>query len=81
MAELSDDHRAAIMLHDTEGLTNPQIAEMLGVPLSTVKIRLHRAREKLRNALQAACSFSSDERGVLTCEPKPADDCAGSGCS
>lgn len=71
LAGLSDTYRAVILLHDAEGLTNPEIAEMLGVSLATVKIRLHRAREKLRAALAQACSFSTDERGVVVCEPKP----------
>jgi RNA polymerase sigma-70 factor (ECF subfamily) len=73
LAALSDSYRAVILLHDAEGLTNPEIAEMLGVSLPTVKIRLHRARARLREALGRACSFSTDERGVVVCDPK-ADD-------
>lgn len=46
---------------------------MLGASLATVKIRLHRARKRLRAALGEACSFSIDGRGVLVCEPKPKD--------
>jgi RNA polymerase sigma-70 factor (ECF subfamily) len=69
--DLSDPHRAAILLHDVQGLTNPEIAAMLGVSLATVKMRLHRARSKLRVALGEGCSFSEDERGVRVCEPKP----------
>ena len=71
---LSDSYRAVILLHDVEGLTNPEIAEMLGAPLSTVKIRLHRAREKLRAALSEGCLFRFDERGVFVCEPKRRED-------
>jgi len=71
LAGLSDSYRAVILLHDVEGLTNPEIAEMLGASLSTVKIRLHRAREKLRAALSEGCLFRFDERGVFVCEPKP----------
>jgi len=67
---LSDSYRAAILLHDMHELTAPEIAQMLGVSLATVKIRLHRARRKLRTALQAGCDFSYDERNVLTCESK-----------
>lgn len=69
--ELTDGYRAVILLHDLEGLTNPEIAEMLGCSLATAKIRLHRARTKLRAALADACRFSQDERGVTVCERKP----------
>jgi RNA polymerase sigma-70 factor (ECF subfamily) len=67
---LSDSYRAVILLHDVEGLSNPEIAEMLGCSLATVKIRLHRARTKLRETLDRACDFSCDDRGVLICGPK-----------
>ncbi len=67
---LSDSYRAVILLHDLDGLTGPQIAEILGVSLATVKIRLHRARVRLRAQLETGCAFSHDERDVLVCEPK-----------
>lgn len=70
LERLPEPHRAAILLHDVEGLTNPEIAEMLGVSLSTVKIRVHRARKELRAALDRGCSFTLDERGVRICEPR-----------
>jgi len=70
LTELSDAYRAVVLLHDVAGLTNPEIAEMLDLTLGTVKIRLHRARAKLRETLDGACSFATDERGVLVCEPK-----------
>lgn len=53
------------------GMSGPEIAATLGLPLSTVKIRLHRARRRLRELLDAGCTFSHDERDVLVCEPKP----------
>lgn len=67
---LSDSYRAVILLHDMHGLTSPEIAHLLGESLPAVKIRLHRARRKLRTALEAGCAFSYDERSVLTCESK-----------
>ena len=72
---LSDSYRAVILLHDVQGLTNVRIAEMLGVSAGAVKIKLHRARERLRQALAQACEFETDERGVRVCQPKrdPAD--------
>jgi len=73
IAQLSDQYRSVILLHDTQGLTNPEIAEMLDLSVATVKIRLHRARKRLRDALDRACSFSHDDRGVLVCEPKAGD--------
>jgi RNA polymerase sigma-70 factor (ECF subfamily) len=68
---LSDSYRAVILLHDMQGLSNPEIAEMLGCSLATVKIRLHRARARLRAKLAKGCDFSQDKRGVVVCDPKP----------
>ena len=70
-AELPDSYRAVILLHDVEGMTNQEIADMLGVSLDTAKVRLHRSRKQLRNILRDVCRFYIDERGVLVCEPKP----------
>jgi RNA polymerase sigma-70 factor, ECF subfamily len=71
LAALPDDYRIAILLHDAHGLTNPEIAELVGCSLATAKIRVHRARARLRETLNAACSFEIDERGVLVCDPQP----------
>jgi RNA polymerase sigma-70 factor (ECF subfamily) len=68
---LSDSYRAVILLHDLHELTGPEMAELLGVSLATVKIRLHRARRKLQAQLEVGCAFSHDKRDVLVCEPKP----------
>lgn len=66
LEQLPDDYRTPILLHDLEGVTN---AEMLGISVDLVKIRLHRARRKLETALAAHCDFSRDEQGVFVCEP------------
>lgn len=66
---LSDSYRQVILLHDTVGLTNPEIATMLGVSTDAVKIRLHRSRRRLQAALEANCEFSRDEENVLVCDP------------
>jgi len=49
--ELPMDHRTALLPHDVEGLSNPEIAETLDVKLGTVKSRVHRARLFLRRRL------------------------------
>ena len=77
LEDLPDSYRAVILLHDIEGLTNAEIAEMLSCSVETAKIRLHRARKKLRAALASGCEFSKDDRGVFVCEPKPARDSTG----
>lgn len=70
LADLPDSYRAVILLHDLHGLTAWQIAETLDLPLTTIKMRLVRARRRLQTALQVGCSFSHDQRNVLVCEPK-----------
>ena len=71
LAALPDDYRVAILLHDAHGLSNPEIAELLGCSLATAKIRVHRARTRLRETLSTACTFEIDQRGVLVCDPEP----------
>ncbi len=67
---LPPTYRAALVLHDLQGLKNREIVEVLDCSLSTVKIRLHRARKKLRAALNVGCDFAHDERNIFVCEPK-----------
>jgi RNA polymerase sigma-70 factor (ECF subfamily) len=48
---LPADYRTALMLHDVEGMSNPDIAETLGISLPAVKSRVHRSRLFVRNRL------------------------------
>jgi RNA polymerase sigma-70 factor (ECF subfamily) len=68
--DMRDNYRAVLLLHDVHGLSCPEIAALLGDSPGAVKIRLHRARGRLRDALRSGCAFSYDERGALVCEPK-----------
>jgi RNA polymerase sigma-70 factor (ECF subfamily) len=70
LERLPDPYRSVLILADSEGFTAPEIGELLGLTLTTVKIRIHRARRMLRTELEAGCSLSCDDRGVLVCEPK-----------
>ncbi len=70
LVALPDDYRAVVMLAEIEGLTGPEISGLLGVPLTTVKMRLHRARRMLQEELEAGCTLCRNEQGVLVCEPK-----------
>lgn len=71
VTDLSDAYKAVLLLHDADGLTADEIAHLLQLPLTTVKMRLHRARRQLEAALNNACAFGRDDRGVFVCEPKP----------
>lgn len=53
LERLSPEHRAILVLRDLEGLEESAAADLLEVPLGTVKSRLHRARESFRRAWQA----------------------------
>lgn len=68
---LPANYRSVLVLSDVEGFTNGEIAEVTGLSLDTVKIRLHRARLKLRAELQAGCRFERDERNELACDRRP----------
>ncbi len=50
---LSPEHRSVLLLKDIEGQKYEEIAEILQVPIGTVRSRLHRARLELRDCLQA----------------------------
>ena len=49
---LPPEHREAVQLADVEGFSGDEVAELLGVPVGTVKSRLHRARRRLRVSLR-----------------------------
>ncbi len=56
---------------DLEGLTAAQTAEVCGCSVPTAKIRIHRARLRLGEALRQACEFYRDGDNVLRCDRKP----------
>jgi len=68
---LPEPYKTVMVLSEMEGFKNAEIAAILGVSLETVKIRLHRARERLRGDLREGCSFYRDERSGLACDRKP----------
>ena len=49
---LAPDHRAVVVLKDLDGMRYEEIAEILSIPVGTVRSRLHRARAELRERLQ-----------------------------
>jgi RNA polymerase sigma factor (sigma-70 family) len=51
LASLSEDKRITLLLVEREGLTGPEVASILDVPVNTVWTRLHYARADLRRAI------------------------------
>jgi RNA polymerase sigma factor (sigma-70 family) len=52
LSSLSFDHRTILVLHDVEEVPQKEVAEILEIPLGTVKSRLFHARVALRQFLQ-----------------------------
>lgn len=51
---LSEEHRSVLVLHDLEELPQKEVAEILEIPVGTVKSRLFHARSGMRKFLVAA---------------------------
>ena len=71
---LPPDYRTAVVLHDLEGLTAAGVARVSDCSLATAKIRIHRARKRLRSAFQDQCRFYRDRDQVLRCDRKTPSD-------
>jgi len=48
---LSPNQRAAVVLHDQEGFTAPEVGRLIGISAATVRVHLFRARRRLREVL------------------------------
>lgn len=70
---LPDAYRTVLWLYDVLGFTHKEIAEVLAIDAGNVKVRLHRARKKMKAILETNCRFERDERNVFVCLPSEAD--------
>jgi RNA polymerase sigma-70 factor (ECF subfamily) len=61
LAELSEEHRAILVLREMEGCCYEAIAEILDLPVGTVRSRLHRARLHMRDQLKRVLQEHSAE--------------------
>jgi RNA polymerase sigma-70 factor (ECF subfamily) len=67
---LPESLRTVLVFSDIMDFSHQEIADTLGITIENVKVRLHRARKKLKPILEEKCNFEMDERNVLICEPK-----------
>ncbi|HET9446152.1 MAG TPA: RNA polymerase sigma factor [Steroidobacteraceae bacterium] len=58
--QLSEEHRVVLSMHDIEDYTLPELAQIMDIPLGTLKSRLHRARARLREILAAERIITAD---------------------
>jgi RNA polymerase sigma-70 factor, ECF subfamily len=70
IGKLPDDYQAIILLRDIQGFSKKEIAEILEISPNNAKIRLHRARGKLKELLDAGCDFYLNENSELACDRK-----------
>jgi RNA polymerase sigma-70 factor (ECF subfamily) len=58
--QLGEEHRAVLSMHDIEDYTLPELAQIMDIPLGTLKSRLHRARARLRALLAEERIIAAD---------------------
>ena len=73
IALLPESLRTVLVLFDIMEFSHQEIADILKINVKNVKVRLHRARKKLKPMLEEKCTFEKDERNVLVCTPKHRD--------
>jgi RNA polymerase sigma-70 factor, ECF subfamily len=66
---LPESLRTVLVLFDMMEFSHQESADILGITVKNVKVRLHRARKRLKAILEEKCSFDRDERNVLICTP------------
>ncbi|MFZ0399742.1 MAG: RNA polymerase sigma factor, partial [Pseudolabrys sp.] len=73
IGKLPDAHRIVLMMSALGGLTDDEIARILGISQGNTKVRLHRARQEFKKIIEARCDFYRNE---LSCKPTSPDCCA-----
>ncbi len=68
--KLPGNYRTVIILSEIKDLQNQEVADILGISLDAVKIRLHRARARLKAEFEIGCDFYHNEDGDLACDRK-----------
>ena len=71
LSQLQEPYRTTLILRDLEEMSYEEIAEVLEISLGTVKARLTRGREALRERLTPYVREVGDELGLAAPESKP----------
>ena len=66
IGKLPEAHRIVLMMSALGGLTDDEIAQVLGISRSNTKVRLHRARQEFKKIIEARCDFYRNELVLQT---------------
>lgn len=72
LRKLPEGYQTVLALSDCEELSDRDVAAALDLTVGAAKIRLHRARLRLKEKLERECSFYRDADNVLCCDRKQA---------
>jgi len=67
---LPPDYRAAIVLSNLQGLSVAETASVMGTSVGAAKVRIHRAKARLKEALNRECDFYASPEGGVRCDAK-----------
>jgi len=67
---LPPNYSTILILNEIDELKNKEIADILEISLENVKVRLHRARARLKKELDDGCDFYHNGEGTLACDRK-----------
>lgn len=70
MDNLPPYYRAALILYSLQGKSVAETAKICRISVSTAKIRIHRAKARLREALSKECNFYKSADVNLRCDRK-----------
>lgn len=72
---LPKKYRNPLFLYDIKGLKQKQIAEQLGIPVSTVKSQIQRARKMIIKGYMDCCNYTLNDKGKLVGETMKKENC------
>ena len=72
LSRLDEERRNIIVLRDLQGIDYAEIATMLGIPVGTVRSRLHRARIELRDIMNAMGIGDNATQQIQATQPNQA---------
>jgi RNA polymerase sigma-70 factor (ECF subfamily) len=67
---LPPDYRAAIVLSQLQGLSVAETADIMGTSVGAAKVRIHRAKARLKESLNRECDFYTSPEGGVRCDVK-----------